>query len=264
MQANATSTVTKARPLVLAGFPASSWAFAIRVWLASLVALYASFWLELESPSSAAITVAILALPTRGQGFEKAGYRLLATFIGVAASIAIAGTFSQTGGLLLAVFSIWIGLCVYAAGMLDGNRAYAAALCCTTVALIAVQQIDSPLQVFPSGVARGAAIAIGVLAVALVNDTLAAPDYHPVLAARLDALHHRVMGFAQDIAGGEVSSATIAAGMLRDIVALRPEIASLAAESSSGAARSAAARSAMVDLVSVLFLTRAFEMLKAT
>jgi uncharacterized membrane protein YccC len=264
MQMNATSTVTKARPLVLAGFPARSWAFAIRVWLASLVALYASFWLQLESPSSAAVTVAILALPTRGQGFEKAGYRLLATFIGVAASIAIAGTFSQTDSLLLAVFSIWIGLCVYAAGMLDGNRAYAAALCCITVALIAVQQIDSPLQVFPSGVARGAAIAIGVLAVALVNDTLAAPDYHPILAARLDALHHRVMDFTQDTAGGEVSSAPIAAGVLRDISALRPEIASLAAESSNGAARSAAARSAMVDLVSVLFLTRALAALPAT
>ena len=66
-----------------------------------------------KSPSSAAITVAILALPTRGQGMEKAGYRLLATAIGVAASIAIAGILSQTDGLLLAVFGIWVGLCVY-------------------------------------------------------------------------------------------------------------------------------------------------------
>ncbi|MDQ8731683.1 FUSC family protein [Bradyrhizobium daqingense] len=66
------------------------------------IELYVSFWLELESPSSAALTVAVLALPTRGQGMEKAGYRLVATAIGVAASIAIAGVFSQTGGLLLA------------------------------------------------------------------------------------------------------------------------------------------------------------------
>jgi len=101
-------------------------------------------WLQLESPSSAAITVAILALPTRGQGLEKAGYRLLATVVGVVASIA--GIFSQTDGLL---FGIWIGLCAYAAGMLDGNRAYAAVLCCITVALIAIQQVDGPLQVFP-------------------------------------------------------------------------------------------------------------------
>ena len=257
MQVNATSAVTEPLPWSFAGIPASSWAFAIRVWLACLLALYVSFWLQLDSPSSAAITVAILALPTRGQGLEKAGYRLLATVVGVVASIAIAGIFSQTDGLLLTMFGIWIGLCVYAAGMLDGNRAYAAALCCITVALIAIQQIDSPLQVFTSGVARGAAIAIGVLAVALVNDTLAAPDYHPVLASRLDALHRRVTDFAQGVVAGDASSAPIAAGMLRDIAAVRPEIASLAAESSSGTARSAAARSAMVDLVSVLSLARA-------
>jgi hypothetical protein len=164
MQVNATSAAVEPRPLVFAGLPATSWAFAIRIWIAVILALYASFWLELEAPSSAAITVAILALPTRGQAMEKAGFRLIATVIGVAASIAIAGFFSQTDGLLLAVFSAWIGLCVYAAGMLDGNRAYAAALCCITVALIAVQQIDSPQQVFPTGVARGAAIASRVRA----------------------------------------------------------------------------------------------------
>jgi uncharacterized membrane protein YccC len=255
MQVNA-NAAAEARPLVFAGFPASSWAFALRVWLATLLALYVSFWLELDSPSSSALTVAVLALPTRGQGMEKAGYRLVATAIGVAASIAIAGMFSQTGGLLLAVFGIWIGLCVYAAGMLDGNRAYAAALCCITVALIAIEQIDSPLQVFPTGVARGAAITIGVLAVALVNEVLAAPDYHPVLASRFEALHRRVMDFAQGADRGEASSTPIAAGLLHDIAALHPEIASLTTESSSGPARTAAARSALVDLVSALSLAR--------
>jgi len=85
---DATSAADDIRPRVFAGFPVSSWAFALRVLLAMLLALYVSFWLELESPSSAAVTVAILALPTRAQGMEKAGYRLLATAIGVIASIA--------------------------------------------------------------------------------------------------------------------------------------------------------------------------------
>ncbi|MBB4370472.1 putative membrane protein YccC [Bradyrhizobium sp. cir1] len=248
------------RPLVFAGFPANSWAFALRAWLAMMLALYVSFWLELESPSSSALTVAVLALPTRGQGMEKAGYRLLATAIGVAASIAIAGLFSQTDGLLLAVFGIWIGLCVYVAGLLDGNRAYAAALCCITVALIAIQQIDTPLQVFPAGVARGAAIGIGVLAVALVNEILAAPNYHPVLASRIEALHRRVTDLAH---GAERASAPAAASLLHDIAALRPEIASLATESSIGTARTAAARSALVDLVSALSLGRMLAALPA-
>jgi len=252
MPANATSAVAP-RPLVFAGFPAGSWAFALRVWLAMLLALYVSFWLELESPSSSALTVAVLALPTRGQGMEKAGYRLLATAIGVAASIAIAGMFSQTDGLLLAVLGLWIGLCVYVAGMLDGNRAYAAALCCITVALVDIQQIDTPLQVFPAGVARGAAIGIGVLAVALVNEILAAPNYHPVLASRIEALHRRVTDLVQ---GAGPASAPAAMSLLHDIAALRPEIASLVTESSIGTARTAAARSALVDLVSALSLGR--------
>ncbi|MET4115564.1 putative membrane protein YccC [Bradyrhizobium sp. JR1.5] len=263
MQINADAAAA-ARPLVFAGFPASSWAFALRVWLAMLLALYVSFWLELESPSSSALTVAILALPTRGQGMEKAGYRLLATAIGVAASIAIAGMFSQTDGLLLAVLGIWIGLCVYAVGMLDGNRAYAASLCCTTVALIAIQQIDSPLQVFPTGVARGAAISVGVLAVALVNEVLAAPNYHPALASRIEALHRRVTDLAQDAERGQAPSAPVAADLLHDIAALRPDIASLAAESSVGPTRAAAARSALVDLVSAFSLGRMLAALSAT
>ena len=255
MPVNATSA-TAPRPLVFAGFPASSWAFALRVWLAMLLALYVGFWLELESPSSAALTVAVLALPTRGQGVEKAGYRLLATVIGVIASIAIAGMFSQTGGLLLAVLGIWVGLCAYVAGMLDGNRAYAAALCCITVALIAVEQIDTPLQVFPTGIARGAAIGIGVLAVAFVNEVLAAPDYYPVLASRIEVLQFRVSDFAQNAIRGEAPSAAVAAGLLHDIAAVRPEIASLTTESSIGTARTAAARSALVDLVSAFSLSR--------
>ena len=102
MQATATRATVKPPRPGFAGFSGSSWAFAVRIWLAMMLALYVSFWLELEVPSTAAITVAILALPTRGQGLEKAGFRLFATMLGTAAAIVIAGLFSQTGALLLA------------------------------------------------------------------------------------------------------------------------------------------------------------------
>jgi len=53
----------------------ASWAFAIRIWIAGVVvALYLSFWLEVESASSAILTVAILTEPTRGQALEKAAW----------------------------------------------------------------------------------------------------------------------------------------------------------------------------------------------
>ena len=70
---------TGRRTAAIAGFPLSAWAFALRTWAAMIVALYAAFWLQLESASSAAVTVGILALQTRGQAYQKAIFRRLAT-----------------------------------------------------------------------------------------------------------------------------------------------------------------------------------------
>ena len=160
------------------GFPFTSWAFAIRIWLAAIVALYVSFWLSLEAPSTALITVAIVAEPTRGQALEKAVFRVIATIIGVAVSIAITGLFSQTRDLLLIAYAGWMGLCVYVAGLLDGNRAYAAVLSGYTVALVAIQQIDNPEHVFEAGMMRGAGILVGIASLTIVSDLLWAPDRH--------------------------------------------------------------------------------------
>jgi len=79
-----------------AGFPLSAWAFALRTWAAMVLALYVAFWLQLESASSAAVTVGILSLQTRGQAYQKAIYRILATIIGVIASLVLAGLFPQS------------------------------------------------------------------------------------------------------------------------------------------------------------------------
>jgi uncharacterized membrane protein YccC len=237
-------------PVTLAGVPVSSWALAIRVWIGVVVALYAGFWLQLETPYSAAITVAILALPTRGQALEKAGFRLMATVIGVAASIVIVGVFSQARDLLLLAFAAWLGLCVYAAGLSDGNRAYAAVLSGYTVALVAIQQIDTPQLVFDSAVARGGAIVVGIAAIAVVNDVLAAPDRYLGLESQLASIHRRVSELAR-----EADAATTAA-LMREIATLRSDMTSLATESSSGRARSAAARSALVALVAELHAVR--------
>jgi len=251
------TTATILRPLSFAFAPLSAWAFGVRIWVAVVVGLAASFWLELEAPASAAVTVAILAVPTRGGALDKARFRLVATIIGVTAAIVIVALFSQTRDLMLAVFAGWVGLCVFAAGLLDGNHAYAAVLSGYTVALIAIQQLDAPEHVFESGMARGAAIAVGVAAIAVVNDLLAAPDSFPLLASRLAALHQRVRDYARP-AHRDTDVAT-AAELLRDIAALRPEIASLATESASGSIRSAAARSTAVALVAAVHAARALK-----
>jgi uncharacterized membrane protein YccC len=240
-----------------AGFPLASWAFAVRIWIAVVVALYAAFWLQLESASSAAVCVGILAFPTRGQALEKAGFRFLATVIGVAASIALVGMFSQTRDLLLLAFAAWVGLCIYASELSDGNRAYAAVLAGYTVAIVAVQQqLDTPLNVFDAGMQRGAAIAVGIAAVAIVNDLLVAPDRHLGLAKQLAALHRRVRDHAKSVLRGEASDDMATAALLRDITSLRSDMGSLATESSDGSTRSAAARSTAVALVAEVHAAR--------
>jgi hypothetical protein len=66
------------RTFTIAGFPLATWAFALRIWAAMMVALYAAFWLQLESASSAAVTVAIprLELLTSGRGEPFGGQPL--------------------------------------------------------------------------------------------------------------------------------------------------------------------------------------------
>ncbi|MFZ0206737.1 MAG: FUSC family protein, partial [Roseiarcus sp.] len=237
------------RTVAIAGFPLSAWAFALRIWAATMVALYAAFWLQLQSASSAAVTVGILALQTRGQVYQKAVYRVLATIIGVVASFVIAGLFPQTRDLFLIGFAGWLGLCVYVGGLLDGNRAYGAALSGYTVAQVAVTQIDSPQNIFAAGVNRGAAIVVGIAALGLVSDVFAARNVHPGLIGKLTASHQRVRAFALAVLRGESAHPAHSANLLREITALHPDITALVAESSDGGARGWAARSAAVALV---------------
>jgi uncharacterized membrane protein YccC len=247
---------TTARLISVVKIPVSTWTFAVRVWFATIVALFVSFWLQLEVPTSAAVTVAILAEPTRGQALDKAAFRLTATILGVIASIAITGLFSQTRDLMLVACSVWLGLCVFAAKLLDGYRAYAAVLSGYTVAIVAIQQIDNPQQVFDAGVQRGAAIAVGIMSIAVVNALMSAPDRHPRLAAQLEAIHRRVREYATATFHSARSSSATFLALLEEIVRLRPEIGSVVLESSSGSVRSAAVRSAAVGLIAELQAAR--------
>jgi Fusaric acid resistance protein family len=120
---------------------------------------------------------------------------------------------------------------------------------------------DTPLLWVLRVVARGAAIGVGIAAVAVVNDLLAAPDSHPQLAATLAAIHRRVRDYAKSIIRDEATDPATAAGLLRDIAALRSEMTGLATESLDGSVRSAGARSTAVALVAELHAARALNAL---
>ena len=216
--------------LRFAGFPLSACAFALRTWAAMMLALYVAFWLQLENGYIAAFTVGILSLQTRGQAYQKALYQLLMTVVGVVASIVIAGLLAQTRDLFVIAYAIWLGLCVYVGGLLDGNRAAGVVLAGFTVAFVAVSQIDSPQSIFFTGVDRGAGIAVGITALALVNDAFLAPNLHTILSAKLAAMHQKVRTFALAILRGESADPIQSANLLREITALHPDISALVIE----------------------------------
>ncbi|HTZ78282.1 MAG TPA: FUSC family protein [Stellaceae bacterium] len=252
------------RAVTVAGFPLPAWAFALRIWIAMVVALYAAFWLQLESAASAAVTVAILALQTRGQVYQKGIYWLLATISGIVASFVIAGLFPQDRVFFLVGFAGWLGVCIYAGGLLDGNRAFGAILPSYTVAQVAVAQIDSPQSIFAAGVNRGAAIVVGIAALALVTELFVAPNLHRGLSSKLSTAQQRVRAFALAVLRGAGADPIQSAHLLREITALHPDITALVAESTGDRARGAAAASAAVALVAEVGAARSLASLPAS
>ena len=242
----------------LLGLPLSHWAFACRVWIAMMIALAAAFWLQLDSASSAAVTVGILAQPQRGQAFRKAAFRFGATIVGLAASIVIAGIFGQSRDLFVLAYATWMAAAVYVASCYDGTRAYGAVLSGYTLAIMAVMQIDTPQDVFTGGVGRLATVALGIAAIALVDDVFAAPDVYPGVRARLLAARRETRVLLDAYLADRQPDAERAVTLIAAIVALRLDVQTLPSEAPSGAPRAAAANSASVAMIAAIDIARSF------
>ena len=242
--------------------PVHIWAYALRIWLAAVTALYAAFWLQLDGASSAAVTVAILAQPTRGAALSKAANRLAATFIGAAMSIVIAGLFpGERLGLLLS-FICWMCICVFAASYLRGFRAYAAVLSGYTVAIITVANIDTPQNVFTTMTDRVAAIAIGILCVTIVNDLFGSPSVWSGLDRKIGDIWREVREYARAVLSkGEEGPETVGA-LLSRIAGLREDIDVVGHDMADGRHRVAGARSAMLALLEMVYQLRRLSLSK--
>ena len=234
----------------------SPWGHGLRIWLATSAALYAAFWLQLASPVSAALTVAILAQPRRGQALSRAMYRFGGTAVGGVASIILVAAFGQERTLLLAGSTAWLGLCVFVAAYLPGDRAYGAVLSGYTVGIVAVANIGVPQSVFITTVERVAATALGIAAVMLVNVGFGSPRVWTVLQIRLLAAADATRDFVRDaLQNGPPEPARVAA-VLSTVIALRDDARFIAGETTDSANRAAGARSAIAALSAMIAASR--------
>ena len=235
----------------------AAWAFALRIWLAMMLALYAAFWLQLDSASSAATGVAILAQPKRGQALSKAAYRFLGTVVGGIVAIAFMALFAQDRVTLLVAFSVWIGLCVFTAQYLQDTRAYGAMLSGYTVAIIALAHIDAPQTTFDAAVGRLAAITVAIVTITFINDALASPSTWRTLLPTLSSAFDATKGFAREAFSSGDPGPLRTAALIRTIAPMRADASAIAAELDDGPYRAAGARSAIAALYVMAAASRA-------
>jgi uncharacterized membrane protein YccC len=149
--------------------PSPTAAYVARTLLAMAIALYAALWLQLSSPASAAVTVMIVANPSRGGIVSKGVWRIFGTITGAVAAVVIMACFPQQPLLFIAAFGFWLGVCTFASSMFRHFRAYAAVLSGYTVALIAAGALNAPDQVLDLALSRLAVVTLGVVVSTIVT-----------------------------------------------------------------------------------------------
>jgi uncharacterized membrane protein YccC len=183
--------------------------FALKSFLAGLLALFAAFWLGLDEPRWALLTVFVVSQPDSGLVLAKGFYRILGTIAGVLVSIALVFGLSQSGELFLAALALWIGLCTFAAAALRNFASYGFLLAGYTAAVVGIPAALAPNQAYPILLARFTEIVLGIVCASLVTRLVFPLDLMPKLLGLVQALRRRAERLAaavtrldwQDLAG---------------------------------------------------------------
>jgi uncharacterized membrane protein YccC len=136
--------------------------FALRLTLASALAMATAAFFEVANPWWAAMAVWMVSQPTRGLLLE----RTLAQLIGAASGCLAAVLIRQLGlpTLEIAALAAWLGLCSGMAAAMRHQRAYGAALGGLTGAIVFISTVSTTIDVSAFAGARLLDTAIGILA----------------------------------------------------------------------------------------------------
>jgi uncharacterized membrane protein YccC len=184
--------VRTATPLLLYG---------LRLWAAVCLALFLAFWLELDNPSWAGTSAAIVCQPVLGASMRKGWFRLIGTVIGAIAAVVLSACFPQHRAGFLLGLAFWGAVCALIATLLRNFASYSAALAGFTAAIIVGDELGAVGgpngDAFQLAVARTSEICIGIVCAGAV---LATTD----LGGARQRLATLLAGLSAEIAGGLV------------------------------------------------------------
>jgi len=147
--------------------------------------MFVAFSLDLKSPGWAMTTVYLTSQPLSGALRAKAVYRVIGTFIGGAAMVAIVPNLVDAPELTTLAIILWVALCVFVSLFDRTPRSYAFVLSGYTAALIGFPSVLAPGTVFDTAVSRVEEITLGVVCAALVHSLIFPKSVFSVFADKL-------------------------------------------------------------------------------
>src|SRR5262245_23760516 len=87
--------------------------FSVNCWIATILALFIAFSLDLKSPAWAMTTVYLTSQPLSGVMRAKAAYRAMATLTGAVPRVATVPNLVDPPGLTTLAIILWVALCVF-------------------------------------------------------------------------------------------------------------------------------------------------------
>jgi len=148
--------------------------FALKTFIAGMLALFVSFELDLINPMWSIGTVLIIANPYSGMVSSKCVYRVIGTMGGAVVALTLTPHLINTPWLFTVVLSLWVGFALYVSLLDRTPRSYAFMLAGYSTAMIvfnAITYIDQ-YNIFDIALARVIEISIGVISSAVVSATI--------------------------------------------------------------------------------------------
>jgi uncharacterized membrane protein YccC len=171
--------------------------FSAKTLAAALLALFISFWLALDEPYWAIMTVFIVAQPDSGVVLAKGFYRLVGTVVGLLVTTALVFGLAQYGELFIAALAAWIGLCSFAARGRRGFASYSFQLAGYTAAIVGIPAALNTDAAYTVIVARATEITLGIVCMGVVSRLIYPSEIAPKLIALAGRSFQSVDRFAE-------------------------------------------------------------------
>jgi len=153
-------------------------AFGLRLWASVCLALYVTFWLQLDNGFWAGTSAAVVCQPRLGASLRKGWHRMIGTIVGAVAIVVLTACFPQQRAPFLVGLALWGAAAAFVATLFRNFASYAAALAGYTAAIIASDQLGATGgpngDAFMLAVTRVSEIGIGIVCAGVV---LSATDF---------------------------------------------------------------------------------------